>query len=1020
MDDTETGNSSAVSKKAILNVELVVEQLSKRITCLCPWKNSLIAGLYDGVILIFAPPQEGEGAGSGGWSFKKPMDVSDEITLNSWQVTKTFKNFSKKPIVQLEVTDDDYLIGIPDDGVSFYSLPLMDAKTSASRTRGATCFAWNQDKQLLAVGVRRKIYVLHLVEGELMDLQDISVTDISICLHWMGEDIIQGNKKQYAIVNHNNNQLQEIIQTGTSGLVQISRVSRSNVLIVKNSMSLMIGSAGRLVSHGRISWSEALTGIVVTGAFAVGVMHNFMEVRPVRKGNHNPVVKTIPLNNTAVLSAHPAPDGSIFVSSGDQEGVYRIYPGTIKEQVGALSLQGEYEEALELTDQLPYRERRTMEDELRVRYGHQLFAAGEYDLGLAQFDMCSRPDPVALLKLFPSLVQSQALKGFPSPMSEVDDSGIKEPKGDQYTMAVTVLLNHLLKYHNKLVEDYSHSPSGHHLLSISDTNQEDSNDLSQFFGEYSAEQRARLATVIDTTILRAKLKFPDDGSLLGFVSRRNYVDPDEGETQLRKAGLYAELVELYRHQNRHQEALDLLKRLTENQESFEIKPKGFSADLKGQTGIYQGVRYLREMPADRLTTVQAGWVVQGDPQRAIEAILSHEEPPPHQQVLDMLRSHAPQFCALYLEEAIAQGKADPEKWHMELAMIYLLMAIEEEKGSRKANGKAHRKRLVSRLSQRLIVVSQSLDVQDSAAFKELAKAQEEADQTDTEDDATENSDTEINKQDFKTNGKLQFNEHAQLKELILTSPYIDHRRLMQHMPAGSYLLEIRALLMEKLGQHKEALRVYVHELKAPQLAEAYCDRLYNAMEKGKLSEEDKVLLARNLYGEGSQLEDYGDIYIALLVAYIQGPDEGGKPPLIQSEEVITASYTSLPEETWQSLCELIGRKSSRINLLRVIDLLPADLPMQIVLPILKGAIAVTQEKRRGVAVVANLRKCEEVQVWEQLVREEQRYLVLTSDRVCAICHKRIGSAAFVVYPDNQLVHYNCYKRVAQSHGVDSL
>jgi hypothetical protein len=42
------------------------------------------------------------------------------------------------------------------------------------------------------------------------------------------------------------------------------------------------------------------------------------------------------------------------------------------------------------------------------------------------------------------------------------------------------------------------------------------------------------------------------------------------------------------------------------------------------------------------------------------------------------------------------------------------------------------------------------------------------------------------------------------------------------------LLEIRALMLERLGRHREALSVYVHDLGAMPLAEEYCDRVYEA------------------------------------------------------------------------------------------------------------------------------------------------------------------------------------------------
>ena len=35
---------------------------------------------------------------------------------------------------------------------------------------------------------------------------------------------------------------------------------------------------------------------------------------------------------------------------------------------------------------------------------------------------------------------------------------------------------------------------------------------------------------------------------------------------------------------------------------------------------------------------------------------------------------------------------------------------------------------------------------------------------------------------------------------------------------------------------------------------------------------------------------------------------------------------------------------------------------------------------------------------------------MSFERACSMCHKRIGNAAFVAYPNGTLAHYSCYKR----------
>ncbi len=42
-----------------------------------------------------------------------------------------------------------------------------------------------------------------------------------------------------------------------------------------------------------------------------------------------------------------------------------------------------------------------------------------------------------------------------------------------------------------------------------------------------------------------------------------------------------------------------------------------------------------------------------------------------------------------------------------------------------------------------------------------------------------------------------------------------------------------------------------------------------------------------------------------------------------------------------------------------------------------------------------------------------RNVVVTYERACSLCHKRIGTSAFVAYPNGALAHYSCYKRSAK-------
>ena len=68
--------------------EVVVDQLGKKIECLCACKNAVIAGLSDGSLLFFeAQPLEQRQSAGG--------------TLHPWQVTRVQKGFAKRAVLQL-------------------------------------------------------------------------------------------------------------------------------------------------------------------------------------------------------------------------------------------------------------------------------------------------------------------------------------------------------------------------------------------------------------------------------------------------------------------------------------------------------------------------------------------------------------------------------------------------------------------------------------------------------------------------------------------------------------------------------------------------------------------------------------------------------------------------------------------------------------------------------------------------------------------------------------------------------
>lgn len=236
--------------------------------------------------------------------------------------------------------------------------------------------------------------------------------------------------------------------------------------------------------------------------------------------------------------------------------------------------------------------------------------------------------------------------------------------------------------------------------------------------------------------------------------------------------------------------------------------------------------------------------------------------------------------------------------------------------------------------------------------------------------------------------------YERLRDLVINSDHINAASVLGLIPQGR-LLELRALLMERMGHTEAALEIYILELESLALAEELCDRFYKRWPQGTngaLSEP---------YGVNKDLQEPGDIYMVLLKIYTRSRDG-------QSD------FQNLSDETWMQVSELLSRKRARINVNGVFELLPDDVTMGLIMPFLEGGIRALAEKQRNNSIVKNLRTCENFEVKEQLILCKQRMVSVTTDRACWVCHKRIGNAVVVAYPNNSLAHYACYLREEQS------
>ncbi|XP_027028386.1 vam6/Vps39-like protein [Tachysurus fulvidraco] len=224
-------------------------------------------------------------------------------------------------------------------------------------------------------------------------------------------------------------------------------------------------------------------------------------------------------------------------------------------------------------------------------------------------------------------------------------------------------------------------------------------------------------------------------------------------------------------------------------------------------------------------------------------------------------------------------------------------------------------------------------------------------------------------------------ELGELRNKLLSfldiSRYYEPEILISDFPFDG-LLEERALLLGRMGKHEQALFIYVHILKDTYMAEEYCRRHYD-----KSSDGNK------------------DVYLSLLRMYLSPPDAHCLGPIKME--------LSEPQANLQAALQVLELHHSKLNTTKAINLLPANTQIKEIRVFLESVLEEKAQRKRFDQVLKSLLQAEFLRVQEERIFHQQVKCVITEEKTCRVCKKKIGNSAFARYPNGVVVHYFCCK-----------
>ncbi len=161
----------------------------------------------------------------------------------------------------------------------------------------------------------------------------------------------------------------------------------------------------------------------------------------------------------------------------------------------------------------------------------------------------------------------------------------------------------------------------------------------------------------------------------------------------------------------------------------------------------------------------------------------------------------------------------------------------------------------------------------------------------------------------------------------------------------------------------------------------------------------------------------------------------GSLPSADQDDAVPSIYHTLlslyltppPPNTpnWPPALELLSKHGSRLPASSTLSLIPSTLPVAELESYFRGRIRAANSIVNEARVVAGLRKSEVVSAQAALLLGDEtpdgkggrnRRVVVSEERVCGVCHKRLGGSVIAVLPDNEVVHYGCLNRASGRQG----
>ncbi|TIA88198.1 hypothetical protein E3P99_02716 [Wallemia hederae] len=259
------------------------------------------------------------------------------------------------------------------------------------------------------------------------------------------------------------------------------------------------------------------------------------------------------------------------------------------------------------------------------------------------------------------------------------------------------------------------------------------------------------------------------------------------------------------------------------------------------------------------------------------------------------------------------------------------------------------------------------------------------------------ADTLLQAASLSRNTPLFEDKYSAFVQFLSQSQQYSPKERLRGIPADDMYLA-RAILVDRLGRHEEALRIYARQLQDFEKAVTYCRRMEHV---------DREIYTKLLKLYLRTDESKGRRTNSQASSYFRGSSVAVSPTHSQSQD----DELSIANVNMNEALMLLNSHPTKFDLKEVLNMIPGVTCLNELQTFLLRSYKAMISKQRWRSVTANIRKAEDTRLAAKLVDLESRFVVVDDNRICPECKKRLGNSVISVHPPRgQVTHLGCKDR----------